>query len=479
MCCDAYTAVKREPIHCPGCNYAACVVCVKTYLLGSLSDPACMKCGLYWCRAFLDASLTPSWRNGPLRKHRERVLLDREYSLIPQTQPEVAREAERRQREATRKQLYAEYKAAQLRVRVARRAWSLALAAEHNGDHAVDGGHAVDAKERRAFVAACPSADCRGFLSMQYKCGTCLRKFCARCREPKLDEAEHACDPGTVETIALIARATRACPNCGMAIERVSGCDHMWCTGCDTGFSYATGQRIANHRNTNPHMYERMQQLQAAAGADVQLEEPPATAGGCGGATWPRPFFTTCGEREGFMLSMHNTGRHVEHVLRDWPRVAADNVRLRVRYCLKDLDEARFGARLQQTEKQREYFLETQHVLESFLLMVFEFVTQMLAEPCANTCDARCVAFAANVEELINAPLQELSSRFGKAAPKIITQVPLTPQEAVATWDSRLSRLRRRSQVTALQLYVPNGHEPEKGARRQRRAAAAVAAAGS
>ena len=324
VCCDAYTAVKREPIHCPGCNYAACVVCVKTYLLGSLSDPACMKCGLYWCRAFLDASLTPSWRNGPLRKHRERVLLDREYSLIPQTQPEVAREAERRQREATRKQLYAEYKAAQLRVRVARRAWSLALAAEHNGDHAVDGGHAVDAKERRAFVAACPSADCRGFLSMQYKCGTCLRKFCARCREPKLDEAEHACDPGTVETIALIARATRACPNCGMAIERVSGCDHMWCTGCDTGFSYATGQRIANHRNTNPHMYERMQQLQAAAGADVQQEEPPATAGGCGGATWPRPFFTTCGEREGFMLSMHYTGRHVELVLRDWPRVAAD-----------------------------------------------------------------------------------------------------------------------------------------------------------
>lgn len=475
VCCEAYTADKRRPVICPGCDYAACVACVKMYLLGSLSDPACMSCGLYWCRAFLDASLTMSWRNGAYRKHRERVLLDRAYSLIPETQPLVEREAERRVQEEGRRKSFEEYKVAQARLREARGAWAKAGAELHRGDERrLEQSEAGDLRERRAFVAACPDAECRGFLSMQYKCGTCQKKFCARCRETKSDGVEHVCDPGTVETIALIAKVTRPCPSCGMSIERVSGCDHMWCTSCDTGFSYATGQRIANARNTNPHMYERMRQLQAASGLSTSLEDDDGQVGegqhGCGGYyAWPRPSFRACGRREVFLLSMYNTGRHVEYALREWPTVAVDNAELRVRYCLKDIDAARFGARLQQNEKRREYLLEVRHVLESFLLMAFEFVTQLLAEPNAETCEARCAGFADNVDELINAPLQELSTRYGRATPRIVTRgVPVPPPEPVRTFWSR----RPSPEVRAVQLYEPLGHVPSRATGRRRGSAA-------
>jgi len=461
VCCNAYTADQRKPIACPGCNYAACVSCVKTYLLGSLSDPACMSCGLYWCRAFLGASLPATWLNGDLKKHRERVLMDREHSLMPETQPLVEREAERRARDEIRRKRYEEYKQAQINLRNARIAWSDAQHVVRYGEQRED--QREEPKERRAFVAACPDANCRGFLSTQYKCGTCLQRFCAHCREPKLEGVDHVCDPGTVETIALIAKVTRACPNCGMAIERISGCDHMWCTGCDTGFSYTTGQRIANNRNTNPHMYERMRQLQAARGAEtVQHQAPPVDCGG-GFVTWPEGNFKASGTWEGFLMSMHNTGRHVEHVLRTWPTVAQDNAQLRVRYCLKDLDAKRFGARLQQNEKHREYLIETRHILESFVLMTFEFVMMMLTDPDEKLCEARCLGFTGNVEELINGPLQELSTRYGRTTPGFVTKVEptLPPDPFYHPYQHRNYR-----EGLVRQLYLPGGHVPEKKRKR-------------
>jgi len=473
VCCLKYTAKTRKPVNCPGCNYAACTVCVRTYLLGSLSDPACMNCGLYWCRSYLDATLTASWRNGPYRKHREYVLLDREHSLLPETQHLVQQEAERRARDELRRRCFEEYKQAQLIVREARNTWRLAVRdVQRNGNSSAgDNGDDDTSAVRRSFVAACPDAECRGFLSTQYKCGTCLKKYCSRCRELKVDNMEHECNPDTVETIALIAKVTKPCPNCAMSIERISGCDHMWCTSCDTGFSYLSGQRIANNRNTNPHMYERMRQLRAAAGADLledgQPEMPddvrPETCGAH--VHWPRANFSAYGDQESFLLSMHATGRHVEEELRRWPSLAADNATLRVQYCLKDFNKASFGARLQRHEKHRECLLEMRHVLESFLLMVYEFIMQMLtlAAPQASTCADRCNAFVANVEELINCPLQELSQRYGRATPKFVMNAAGSSDAQQSTrtyWGSR------QRVAPVRQFYEAKGHVPQRMSRR-------------
>lgn len=440
VCCCRYTAQQRRPVPCPGCSYSACSFCVRRFLLSSQADPCCMSCGLYWTRAFIGAHLSTSWINGPLARHRGSVLLDRERSLLPSTQPLVELEVQRRRlvhaRQASRGRMLEARKAYyEARVSYARLLF-----------HQMQADAPAASEERRSFVAACPDPECRGFLSTQYRCGTCLARFCAQCRAPKPDGVEHACDPEVVATMALIAKECRACPCCGMAISRVSGCDHMWCTACETGFSYATGRRIHDHANTNPHMYERMRQL-ADEGARREAE---GGAGGCAaGASWPSLVF--CRDfpllEARFLREMHQSGRHVERVvLPEMPLRRGDTSRLRVRFCLRDIDERRFSVLLQQEEKKREQRLETRAVLEIFVLLCFEFFARLARlshQQLQNVYSEERARYLASVEELVNTPLQALADRYGTCMPRI--QSVLSSSETM--YDSCGHRPRRRTKA--------------------------------
>ena len=426
VCCSSHTKDLRRPVACPACAYAPCSQCVQKYLLSTQTDPCCMSCGLYWTRAFLAQHLTAHWLSGPWKKRREHVLLDRERSLLPATQPLV--EAERRRRDIIqlRAEALKQFREARQTWKDAKSAYYATLSPFYTRDALVP---PPPATERRAFILACPDAECRGFLSTQYKCGTCLQRFCPACRALKTQEA-HTCDPGTVETMALIAKECRSCPGCGMAITRVSGCDHMWCTACETGFSYATGRPISNHANTNPHMYERMRQLGALTPGDSNAPAGGSARGLGACARWPCTSMLThanCGDRTSFLLSLQQCGRHVEViVLPGMPTGPADTSELRVRFCLRDFDEARFRLLLQQREKRREQQLEVRAALEVFVLIVFEFFSELArlpVEELRTCCSARCEAIKAAIQELVNAPLQELANRYNSTTPRILTEV--------------------------------------------------------
>lgn len=451
VCCTTFTSEKRKPVACPGCSFRACCECVKRYLLTSSSDPCCMNCGLYWARPFLDSISTAAWRNGLYRTHRRQVLLDRERALLPAVQPLVKQEVMRRERLKERKEALRKLQRARQILREAQGVYAATF-------------RALDTEapqERRDFVAACPTAECRGFLSTQYKCGTCLRQFCAKCREGIDEQQQHVCNEDVVKSMELIARDSKPCPACGMAIHRVSGCDHMFCTSCDTGFSYATGQRISDKANTNPHMYERLRQLAATAQGDRQSEWS------CDGTLeWPDIYHLYrladfLSSEMPFFRSMHQTARHVERiVLPMLPTGRADTTDLRVKFCLEDLDQESFAARLQQLEKKREQQLETRQILETFVVLAFEFFTKCASDvegtqgtrPSAASIEAKrraCTDFAKSIEEVVNVPLQALSNRYTTRSPRIITIVD----------DQRLPRT----------LYEPLGHQPQKRHRAEQR----------
>jgi hypothetical protein len=87
-----------------------------------------------------------------------------------------------------------------------------------------DGSEAGPA--RREFVMKCADENCRGFLSSAYKCGTCEKWTCPDCLliiGPEKD-AEHTCNPDTVETAKAIKAETRPCPKCGTRISKIDGC---------------------------------------------------------------------------------------------------------------------------------------------------------------------------------------------------------------------------------------------------------------
>lgn len=213
------------------------------------NTPKCMnpECGKEWTLHFLREAFTHSFINTDLKTHREDVLFQQQIALLPATQPIVEREIQRENiREDVRK----------INVEIARlnREVEVLWTRYHNVGRA---GTSENVGSTRAeFVRNCPDTDCRGFLSSQWKCGICSKWTCPTCHEVKGDDrnAEHTCNPENVATAELLAQDTRHCPKCATPIFKIDGCDQMWCTQCQTGFSWRTG-RIENNVH-NPHYFE-------------------------------------------------------------------------------------------------------------------------------------------------------------------------------------------------------------------------------
>ena len=133
-------------------------------------------------------------------------------------------------------------------------------------------------KEKRAFIKPCPNKDCRGFLSTQWNCELCKVKVCKDCHEIKeenvtndntenqssraehqISHATHVCLKENIETAKMLMKETRACPKCGVRIYKIDGCDMMWCTHCNTAFSWTTG-KIETRNIHNPHYFAYLRQ---------------------------------------------------------------------------------------------------------------------------------------------------------------------------------------------------------------------------
>lgn len=249
--CD-YTINKttRREIACLYCQFAACKTCCETYVLGE-SVVKCMNttCGREWTRQFIVSAFPGTFVTGKLKTHQENILFDTERALLPATQPIV-------ERIVKTEALNLEY----LRNRERIRQLATKNREIQNDIYRLKRGQAV---VRAEFVKACSDEGCRGFLSTQWKCGICQKWTCPQCHVVKGLErdVEHTCNPDTVATVALLAGDTKPCPSCRTGIFRVSGCDQMFCTQCNTGFNWRTGHIETNIHN--PHYFEWLRRQNA------------------------------------------------------------------------------------------------------------------------------------------------------------------------------------------------------------------------
>ena len=248
ICIEKYNKSYRLKLNCPYCNYSACRKCCETWLLNE-TVPRCLnsQCGKELSRQYVASTFTKSFMNGDYKKHRETVLFDQERALLPATQPIVENIINREKIDAEIRRIEDE----ELRAIYARIA---ALRSDRNRLSNVAQTNAVS--ERSTFIKACPDSDCRGFLSSQWKCGLCEKWACSDCHEIKgmSRDCEHICNPDNVATAALLAMDTKSCPSCGAGIHKLEGCDQMFCTMCNTGFSWRTGRIETNIHN--PHYFE-------------------------------------------------------------------------------------------------------------------------------------------------------------------------------------------------------------------------------
>ena len=239
ICAEQVNKSNHILVVCPYCEYEACRSCCETYLLGQ-PQAKCMlpSCGKEWSRQFLVKSFTKSFISKDWKNHREAVLFERELALLPATQ-NVVEDMIRREKAIEEME--------KIKIHIKQL---------HN--QMVNLGHQsrTSSVKHSRFVRACPDSDCRGYLSIQWKCGLCESFACADCHViiGKQSDVPHTCNPDELATAKLLTKDTKQCPCCRSSIFKITGCDQMWCTQCRTAFSWRTGE--IETRIHNPHFYE-------------------------------------------------------------------------------------------------------------------------------------------------------------------------------------------------------------------------------
>lgn len=292
ICSERYSAKARAPVPCSACHESACVRCVQQYLLTTLDDPQCMFCRRAWTDEFVRASLSATFVSSRLARHREQVLLDREKSMLPATQPF----AERKVTLAKLHERVRDLEADKARIALAIRDTHV-LIRNVNRDINVSLSDGTIATTTPSRLLPCPREDCRGFAKRTttatalasgdavdvYKCGLCETTLCPECNgvlDADPAAPAHVCDADTVNSLRLIAADSRPCPQCSVMIHRVTGCDQMFCTACHAPFHWRTGAVISHGRLHNPHYYEFLMQQRAAGGVTIGREHADVPCGG-------------------------------------------------------------------------------------------------------------------------------------------------------------------------------------------------------
>lgn len=276
---------------CPACDYQACKECLKKYILGVGDDGACMQCKKIMPRSVLADTLGLTFVNGEYKRHRERVLFDRERAMLEETVPYMEREIDIR--ESTRRlddmrsrrmQLLSQLRQLESEINIASQEMHRLTNLQTRGTVPI-----VTATEaRREFVHACPRDGCDGFVSSAWKCRACHHHICKDCNVDKGEQTDddhpHVCNPQDVESLQLIRGDSKPCPKCGVPIHKLSGCSQMYCTICTCVWCWRTGRIDATGVVHNPHA------LQARRAVGMQIHRDQADIP-CGGMPNEREIF--------------------------------------------------------------------------------------------------------------------------------------------------------------------------------------------
>ena len=230
-------------------------------------------------------------------------------------------------------------------------------------------------KSAWTFVMKCSQPACEGFVGTNWKCGLCEAKFCKDCTE---QEAEgHLCDPDRKATAEALRKEAKPCPKCAAMISKIDGCDQMWCTQCQTAFSWRTGQIETSHVH-NPHYFQWMRSNGGVA--------PPRPDGEClqPDDVLEQAAYYLRSDRD--LLAWCRTVRHyrweVRHQRRslqekqndDWRRV------LRVQRLMNEITDEEWKCKLQKGEKATQKTFRVVEVLEMFGQVGIDFLREAMLE---------------------------------------------------------------------------------------------------
>jgi hypothetical protein len=253
-------------------------------------------------------------------------------------------------------------------------------------------------KVRRKFVRACPIESCRGFLSVQWKCGICGIHTCSKCHIPKSGGDTHECNPDDVATAEMIENDTRPCPQCGTGIFKIDGCDQMWCIECHCAFSWRTGQIESGHVH-NPHFFEYQRRMGNNARNLLDMPcnalEPAAYHGvvyalmskvvhsktnkkreQLGLPTIPRPTIVELRDKTAAVSYAIGAFYQIMNAYRN--DAIQDNLELRVRYLTEEINDVQFRSNLSRDAKKFNKNREIGQVVQTVIYAMTDILNRLI-----------------------------------------------------------------------------------------------------
>lgn len=300
----------RRAVQCPGCPAekpsSVCKECTKEYLLETPQDAHCMGCKHSWGYKFMHDTFDQTFLLKTYRKNRQEKALEREKGLLPQSLPLVEEKKRRDKIKKNRVKLREKEKA--LKEEYSKKL--TALRKKYLGE---------DEEEEKKpkgtqYLFPCPVMEddekqCRGFIEKEsWCCGLCEAEVCKKCHCQK--DEKHKCKKENVETAKMVMEDTKPCPNCKARIFKIHGCDQMYCTQCNTPFSWNTGEIVKGVIH-NPHYYEMLKKTGIAAPRRNAGDVP---CGGIQGMETYIPHIRDCTDkvREQFN-NIHRRSAEIEH----------------------------------------------------------------------------------------------------------------------------------------------------------------------
>ena len=422
ICCEPFNRTTHTSIECmhSECGFRACKACVRSYIISVSAKAHCMSCKKEWPKNYLVEKLNRSFVGNEYAKLKKKRLLEREISKLPDTMELAKLTKEHKVKEMIEREKCKKYaeqirEVSDLMTKLQMRKNNLnalkdkhSRAAKYHKDQVL--GPGVTREEdggdnKTKFIMSCPSNDCRGFLSEQYRCGLCSNYACPKCLEiiGTDKHADHTCNEDNVKTAQLIRKDTKPCPGCGTRISKIDGCDQMWCVECHTAFSWNSG-KIDNGRIHNPHFYQHkrnenngliprapgdvlcgglcniavLQQniiakIQSNFNANANTSGPVQRA-----ATAARS------EKHNSVYDLHNLVSHITHHSLPTTRASVDDIQhetllknARVSYILGDISKESLASQVYVIENKREQNMELLHIYELISVVGIELFADL------------------------------------------------------------------------------------------------------
>ena len=418
VCCEKLNKSTRKEVVCVFCDYSICRSCFQKYTLETSLEAHCMNCKKSFTFDFITDCCTSVFVNKEFKAHRENILFDREKALLPETQPYVV--IEHRKREIRKEISVLEEQRTELIQR--NKLINRDISNLYNVIYELNHGTIQELvpEDRKKFVRKCPMENCRGFLSTQWKCGSCEVKICNKCNEEKTDT--HECNPEHVASMELLNKDTKPCPNCGTMIHKWVGCSQIFCVDCHTAWDWNSCQIVTGVIH-NPHYYEF---INKNGGGGRNHGDIPC--GGLPSVYELRDISRLYKNDSTFLMNVHQIITHIHNFEIDH-YIEQDTVglhrHLRVRYLMNEISENDFKTKLQQDEKQNQKRAAFRNILQMFIDVGSDIFRQILVycrenktEKCIQFVQENCAIFV-NLIEYFNENMKKIGKMYKCVYPGI------------------------------------------------------------